>query len=365
LPSLKIILSGGGTGGHIFPAISVANEIRRRVPDAEILFVGAKGRMEMEKVPQAGYAIEGLHIAGIQRRMSLANLMLPFKLLRSLWQARKIVRAFKPHVVVGTGGYASGAVLRMAAWMRVPILIQEQNSYAGLTNRLLARSASRICVAFEGMDAFFPREKIVVTGNPVRRNAVEIDGKRDEAIAFFGLHPERKTLLIIGGSLGARAINDALLSQLEKLAENNIQVVWQTGKVSFEAVSAFQSEFIRPFQFIDRMDLAYAAADLVISRAGAIAVTEICITGKAAILVPLPSAAEDHQTRNAEALTAHDAALIVNNEQAQEYLVDKAISLLISDAEREKLAKNAAALALPNAAVLIADEVLKLARYGS
>lgn len=358
-------MSGGGTGGHIFPAIAIADEIKRRYPDAEILFVGARGRMEMEKVPAAGYPIKGLHIAGIQRSLSLSNLLLPFKLLRSLWQARAILQKFKPSVVVGTGGYASAAVMRMAAWMGIPILIQEQNSFAGLTNRLLAKSASCVCVAFEGMEAFFPKSKIVITGNPVRKEAVEISGKREEAIAYFGLQPNRRTLLIIGGSLGAKAINDSLMSKYKLFSEADVQVLWQTGKVSFDDVMAIADDYIRPYKFIDRMDLAYAAADLVISRAGAIAVTEICITGKASILVPLPTAAEDHQTRNAEALTAHDAAIIVRNNSASEFLVERALRLLEDDSERNKIAQNAAGLAKKCAAQHIADEVLKLVANGT
>jgi UDP-N-acetylglucosamine--N-acetylmuramyl-(pentapeptide) pyrophosphoryl-undecaprenol N-acetylglucosamine transferase len=358
-------MSGGGTGGHIFPAIAIANEIKKTHPEAEILFVGAKGKMEMEKVPASGYPIKGLYIAGIQRRLSFSNFLLPFKLLRSLWQARVILKNFKPHVVVGTGGYASGAVMRMAAWMGIPIVIQEQNSYAGLTNRLLGKSASAICVAFEGMGAFFPAQKIVITGNPVRAEVVNIAGKREEAMRFFGLDAQRKTLLIIGGSLGAKAINDALLAQIERIKQANIQVIWQTGKVSFDEVNRHKCKEIHPYKFIDRMDLAYAAADLVISRAGAIAVTEICLTGKASILVPLPSAAEDHQTRNAEALTAHDATLIVKNDSAAEFLAEKAVKLLGDDAERNKLAANAATLGMHDAAVRIADQVLKNVRYGS
>lgn len=366
---LKIILSGGGTGGHIFPAVSIANEIKSIVPDAEILFVGALGKMEMEKVPAAGYKIIGLPIAGIQRKFTLANLKFPFLLIKSILKARSIVKEFKPDVVVGTGGYASGPLLRAAASMGIPALIQEQNSYAGITNKWLSKKASTICVAYEGMEQFFPKEKIILTGNPVRQDIKDIDQKRSEGQKFFNLDPNRKTLLVVGGSLGAKGINEAIASGLQVLAENNIQLIWQTGKPYFETAkvktSIFSDRNIKAVDFISRMDLAYAVADCVVSRAGAGAVSELCIVKKPSILVPLLTAAEDHQTKNAMSLVNKNAAILVRDDEAKEKLVKTAVALMKDDAKQSELSENAGKLALLNSANVIAHEVLKLANYKS
>lgn len=364
---LKVILSGGGTGGHIFPAVSIANEIKSIVPDAEILFVGALGKMEMEKVPASGYKIIGLPIAGIQRKLTLANLKFPFLLLKSILKARSIVKEFKPNVVVGTGGYASGPLLRAATSMGIPALIQEQNSYAGVTNKWLSKKASKICVAYEGMEQFFPKEKIILTGNPVRQDIKDIDQKRSEGQKFFNLDPTKKTVLVVGGSLGAKGINEAMGEGLSQFAENDIQVIWQTGKIYIdkakEQAKPFVSENIQAMDFISRMDLGYAVADVVVSRAGAGAVSELCIVKKPSILVPLLTAAEDHQTKNAMSLVNKSAAILVRDDQAKEKLVKEAINLIKDDAKQKELSTNAGKLALLNSANVIAKEVLKLANY--
>jgi UDP-N-acetylglucosamine--N-acetylmuramyl-(pentapeptide) pyrophosphoryl-undecaprenol N-acetylglucosamine transferase len=367
LSRLKVILSGGGTGGHIFPAVSIANEIRSIVPDAEILFVGALGKMEMEKVPAAGYKIIGLPIAGIQRKLTLSNLKFPFLLIKSILKARSVVKEFKPNVVVGTGGYASGPLLRAATSMGIPALIQEQNSYAGVTNKWLSKKASKICVAYEGMDKFFPKEKIILTGNPVRQDIKDVEQKRGEGQNFFGLDPNKKTLLIIGGSLGAKGINEAIGQGLQQLAESSIQTIWQTGKTYFEKAKQqaepFASKNIQALDFISRMDLAYSIADCVISRAGAGAVSELCIVKKPSILVPLPTAAEDHQTKNAMSLVNKNAAILVKDSEAKEKLVKEVIVLMNDPNKQNELKKNISALALYNSANIIAKEVLKLANY--
>jgi UDP-N-acetylglucosamine--N-acetylmuramyl-(pentapeptide) pyrophosphoryl-undecaprenol N-acetylglucosamine transferase len=364
MPSPRVIISGGGTGGHIFPAIAIANAIKEQAPKAEILFVGAQGRMEMEKVPAAGFPIEGLWISGFQRSLSLKNLMFPIKLLQSLRAAKIIIKKFKPDLVIGTGGYASGPVLRVATKMKIPTLIQEQNSYAGITNKILGKSVNKVCVAFENMDRFFPAVKIILTGNPVRKTVIEIKGKRQKALDFFGLTSDKKTILIIGGSLGAKAVNDAILPQINRFVDEGVQLIWQTGKVSYDDVAegtkSLKTKGIKVHQFIADMDLAYAAADLVISRAGAIAVTEIVLTKKPTILVPLPSAAEDHQTKNALALTQHDAAILVSNAQAASLLTEKALELVKDEEELKKLSENIEPFGLPNSAEIIAAEALKL-----
>lgn len=364
MPSPKVIISGGGTGGHIFPAIAIANAIKKRHPNAEILFVGAQGRMEMEKVPAAGYPIEGLWISGLQRNLSLRNLMFPLKLVSSLYKAYSIVKKFKPHVVVGTGGYASGPMLKISSLLGIPTVIQEQNSYAGITNKLLGKSVEKICVAYESMDRFFPKEKVVITGNPVRSEVVAIAGKRIKAFDFFGLDPNKKTFLIVGGSLGAKAINDSILPHVSEIDEHGFQLIWQTGKVSFQevssAVKSLSSKNIKVHQFISQMDMAYAAADLVVSRAGAIAVSEICLTAKPCILVPLPTAAEDHQTKNAIALAEHDAAVIIRNKDASHLLFHKVVELLSNEEELTKLHKNIEPLGMPNSDEKIADVVINL-----
>ncbi len=367
MKALKVILSGGGTGGHIFPAVSIANEIKSIVPDVEILFVGALGKMEMEKVPASGYKIIGLPIAGIQRKLTLSNLKFPFLLLKSILKARSIVREFKPDVVVGTGGYASGPLLRAATSMGIPALIQEQNSYAGVTNKWLSKKASKICVAYEGMEQFFPKEKIILTGNPVRQDIKDVDQKRSEGQKFFNLDPNKKTLLAVGGSLGAKGINEALGLGLKELVDNNIQLIWQTGKPYFETAkqqtTPFKEKNINAVDFISRMDLGYAVADVVISRAGAGAVSELCIIKKPSILVPLLTAAEDHQTKNAMSLVNKNAAILVRDDETKTKLVKEAIALMKDNSRQEELSKNAGKLALLNSANVIAKEVLKLANY--
>ncbi len=363
---LKILLSGGGTGGHIFPAIAIANAVKELQKDAEFLFVGAEGRMEMEKVPAAGFKIEGLWISGFQRKKIIKNLALPFKIISSLMRSRKILKSFQPDVVVGTGGYASGAVVRAAAGMRIPTLIHEGNSFPGITNKLLARKADKICVAFEGMNKYFPAEKLLVTGNPVRADILMTANKREDAIQFFGLQRERLTLLVIGGSLGAGTINKSILECAEVLSRAGIQILWQAGKGYGTALSKKISEqgighvFIH--EFIQRMDLAYAAADLVVSRAGAISVAELCITGKAVILVPSPNVAEDHQTKNAMALVGQSAAILVKDSEAVSSLGNMVLDLVKDPGKMSELSKRIRTLAHPFAAEIIAKEVLKLAK---
>ncbi|MBA2613766.1 MAG: undecaprenyldiphospho-muramoylpentapeptide beta-N-acetylglucosaminyltransferase [Bacteroidetes bacterium] len=365
--SLRVILSGGGTGGHIFPAVAIANEIKKLVPTAEILFVGAIGKMEMEKVPAAGYRIIGIAIAGLQRKITLANLKLPYLIIKSLLSARKIIKDFRPDVVVGTGGYASSPLLRAATAKGIQALIQEQNSYAGITNKILSAKVNKICVAYEGMEKFFPKEKIMLTGNPVRQDISNIEEKRNEAFTFFKLDPNKRTILVIGGSLGAKAINEAIGGGLQKFADNNIQLVWQTGKIYFETAKQqtkeFESKNIIAVDFISRMDLAYAFADVVISRAGAGAISELCIVQKPCLLVPLPTAAEDHQTKNAMALVNKNAAILVKDIEATKVLVDRAIQLVNNTTEQQQLKTNMKQLAFLNSANIIANEVLKLAGY--
>ena len=367
MKQLKVILSGGGTGGHIFPAVAIANELKKLVPDAEILFVGALGKMEMEKVPAAGYKIIGVPIAGFQRKFTLANFKLPFLIIASLLKTRKIISEFRPDVVVGTGGYASGPLLRAATAKGIPALIQEQNSYAGITNKILSKNAAKICVAYEGMEQFFPKEKIILTGNPVRQDISNIEAKREEAFSFFKLDSTKKTVLVIGGSLGAKAINEAIGSGLKQFADNNIQLVWQTGKIYFETAknqtSGFEEKNITAVDFISRMDLAYAFADVVISRAGAGAISELCIVQKPCILVPLPSAAEDHQTKNAMALVNKKAAILVKDGDANQTLVSRAIQLINDESEQQQLKINIKPMAFLNSSNVIAKEVLKLANY--
>ena len=364
LPQLKVILSGGGTGGHIFPAVAIANQIKKVVPDADILFVGARGRMEMEKVPAAGYKIIGLWISGLQRKLSLSNVSFPFKVIASIWKARKIIHDFKPDVVIGTGGYASGPMLRAASSKGVATLIQEQNSYPGITNKLLSKKVNKICVAYEGMDKFFPKEKIVLTGNPVRQDLQEVFTKRDEGLRFFNLDANKKTVLVVGGSLGAKGINEAIGNKLKVLADAGIQLLWQTGKIYFETArqltGSFTDKNLMAVDFISRMDLAYAVADVVISRAGAGAISELCIVKKPCILVPLPTAAEDHQTKNALSLVNKEAALLVKDQEAKEGLIKEVLSLCANERLQEALKQNMAKLAMPNAAEQITKEVLKL-----
>src|SRR5246127_1332766 len=367
LPQLKVILSGGGTGGHIFPAVAIANQIKKQVPDADILFVGAEGRMEMEKVPAAGYKIIGLWISGLQRKLTLSNLSFPFKVISSVLKARKILNDFKPNVVIGTGGYASGPMLRAASSKGITTLIQEQNSYPGITNKILSKKVSKICVAYEGMDKFFPKEKIILTGNPVRQDLQQVADKREEGLKFFNLDGNKKTILVVGGSLGAKGINEAMGKGLQQLADNNIQLVWQTGKIYIDTAkqqtALFSDKNIKAVDFITRMDLAYAIADCVVSRAGAGAISELCIIQKPCILVPLPTAAEDHQTKNAMSLVNKNAAILVKDTEASSRLVNEAVKLVTDDARQQELKQNMAKMALPNAAEVITNEVLKLVGY--
>ncbi|QHV98328.1 undecaprenyldiphospho-muramoylpentapeptide beta-N-acetylglucosaminyltransferase [Spirosoma endbachense] len=363
---MRIIISGGGTGGHIYPAIAIANELKAIDPATEILFVGAEGKMEMEKVPRAGYKIVGLPVVGIKRELTLANLAFPFKLGQSFLRAQQIVRDFRPDAAVGVGGYASGPLLLVASMKGIPTLIQEQNSYAGLTNKALARWAKRICVAYPGMDAFFPADKIKLTGNPVRSDIQSADQQTDAGRILFSLESTRPTLLVIGGSQGARTLNESLEAGLQRFVDAGVQVVWQTGPAFIErartAIAATGSPLIKAYDFIYEMDKAYAVADAVVSRAGALSVSELCLVGRPAILVPLPTAAEDHQTKNAMSLVEQNAALLVNDRTAREELITAALNLLNNPVQRQQLSTEIKTLAKPNAARDIAEEVIKLTK---
>jgi UDP-N-acetylglucosamine--N-acetylmuramyl-(pentapeptide) pyrophosphoryl-undecaprenol N-acetylglucosamine transferase len=359
---MRFIISGGGTGGHIFPAVAIANEIRRRQPDAEILFVGANGRMEMTRVPEAGYNIVGLDITGLQRRLTPQNILFPVRVFRSVRKAGKLIQEFRPDAVVGVGGYASAPVLLAATSRGIPSLIQEQNSYAGLVNKLLGRRVSKICVAYEGMGSFFPANKIVLTGNPVRTEIAL--GTREEALRFFGLDPNKKTLLVIGGSLGARTLNLATAAALPRLRDAGVQLLWQTGKLYFpeaqQQVAPYTADHLQALEFIQRMDLAYAAADVVVSRAGALSVSELCLTGKASVLVPSPNVAEDHQTKNALALVGKGAAVLITDEHAASRLYDETLRLLADPDRQHQLSQRVHELARPDATRTIVDELFNL-----
>ena len=373
----RVIVSGGGTGGHIFPAISIANAIRQLRPEAKILFVGAEGRMEMQRVPDAGYEIIGLPVAGFDRKRLWRNVGVLIKLVRSQWKARKIIKKFKPQVAVGVGGYASGPTLKMAATMGIPTLIQEQNSYAGVTNKLLAKQAKKICVAYEGMERFFPQEKIILTGNPVRQTLVSEQVSRKDAAKHFDLDPNRKTVLIIGGSLGARTLNETMIANLNMIqAHPEVQFIWQVGKIYIdqvkEALRAYSGELVCNSHivtmpnlyvndFIKHMEYAYGIADLVVSRAGAGSISEFCLLGKPVILVPSPNVAEDHQTQNALALVRRDAALYVKDVEAKEQLVELAIETVKDNDKLQALSRSILEMALPDSAEIIAKEVLRLA----
>ena len=360
----RIIISGGGTGGHIFPAISIANKFKERHPDADILFVGAKGKMEMVRVPEAGYKIIGLWISGLQRKLTLSNLLFPFKLLSSYWKAGTIIKKFTPHAVIGTGGYASGPIMLAATRHRIPSVIQEQNSYAGLTNKQLGSKVQRVCVAYAGMEKYFPKEKLRMTGNPVRKDLLTIDSKKERALAHFGFATSARTLLILGGSQGARTINESMLNHIDKLLDAQVQVIWQTGKFYYEHVKGQLNgrdlRSVRIHDFIQIMDMAYAAADVVVSRAGALAISELCLAKKPSILVPSPNVAEDHQTKNALSLVELNAAVLVHDEAAREKLVDEALKLLFDKPRCEELSKNISALAKPHATDEIVDEIEKV-----
>lgn len=361
----KIIISGGGTGGHIFPALAIAGELKNRNADNEILFVGALGRMEMERIPAAGYKIIGLPIMGFNRKNPFANISTIIKMVRSISKAKEIVENFKPNVAVGVGGYASGPLLRAAGRKGIPTLIQEQNSYAGITNRLLARKARKICVAYTGMEKYFPSEKIVITGNPVRKDLTNINNKSREAQDYFKINPQKKVLLVIGGSLGAKTLNQSMMNHVKLLSENhNLEVIWQSGKFYFENTSAFLKESgiknIKLFDFITRMDLAFSAADVIVSRAGAGTISELCIVGKPVILIPSPNVAEDHQTKNALALVKNDAALMIADVSAKEEMIPQAIRLLENEARMKQIGTNIKKMALENSAEKIVDEIYKL-----
>ncbi len=354
----KFIISGGGTGGHIYPAIAIADALKVKYPQAEFLFVGSKDRMEMEKVPKAGYKIEGLWISGIQRKLTWSNLAFPLKLGSSLIKSARIVRAFKPDAVIGTGGFASGPLLEMGTRFKVPALIQEQNSFAGITNKLLGKKVQKVCVAYDNMGKFFPQDKIVKTGNPVRQDLIDVSGKRDAGLKQFHLDPKKKTLLVLGGSLGAREINKLIGDKLRFILNHDIQVIWQTGKLYYEQyknVGALEHVHVLPY--IDRMDLAYAAADFIISRAGAGSVSELCIVGKPVVFIPSPNVAEDHQTKNAESIVKKDAALMIAEKDLRQKF-DGVFTQLVKDENKQDiLSRNIKSLALPNATNDIVDQI--------
>ena len=358
----RIIISGGGTGGHIFPAIAIADCLKKRFPQAEILFIGAKNRMEMDRVPKAGYPIEGLWISGFKRELSLDNLSFPFKLISSMINARKILKRFRPDVVIGVGGFASGPTMKTAASMNIPIVIQEQNSYPGITNKIVAKKASKICVAYDNMEQWFPKDKVVLTGNPLRNNIVPMNDRRDEGVKFFGLDPEKKTILLVGGSQGALGINKGISAQLAMFKGNDYQLIWQTGKHYYDqAVKEVEEnglqDRIKCTVFIDRMDLAYAAADVVISRAGAMSISELSLLNKAVVFVPLPTAAEDHQTKNAMSLVNANAAMIVKNSETEKELLPVVFDLLGNVDKQNEMKDNIAKFAKPNAAEDIVDQI--------
>lgn len=354
----RFIISGGGTGGHIFPAIAIADELKRRLPDAEILFVGAKDRMEMQKVPQAGYPIEGLWISGLQRKLSWQNLLFPLKFISSLLKSRSVIKRFKPDAVIGTGGFASGAVVKVAGQMGIPTFIQEQNSYAGITNKMLAKNAHKICVAYDAMEQFFPKEKIVKTGNPIRDGLLNIAEYRSEGLSYFHLDSQRKTLLVLGGSLGARRINQLIEQQLPLFEQLGVQVLWQCGKLYYEEYKKYNSEQVRVLAFIDRMELAYAAANVIISRAGASSVSELCVVGKPVIFIPSPNVAEDHQTKNGRAIADKQAAILLRESELNEQFANTFSKLIADEAQQEALSAHIKALAQPNATKDIVNLIL-------
>ena len=361
MSNYKIILSGGGTGGHIYPAISIANELKQRYPNAEFLFVGAKDKMEMEKVPQAGYNIEGLWISGIQRKLTLKNLSFPFKLISSLLKSRKIIKQFKPDVAIGTGGFASGPLLQVATSKGIPSLIQEQNSYPGITNKILSKKANKICVAYDGLERFFPEHKIVKTGNPVRQDLLSLDNKSIEAKDFFNLKHNKITLLVLGGSLGARRINELIVKKLDFFQEQNVQIIWQCGKLYSQEYKIYDDiKDVQVHAFLNRMDMAYAAADIIISRAGASSVSELCIVAKPVIFIPSPNVAEDHQTKNANAIVKKDGAVLIKEADLDVDFENKFSLLNSSKEKQELLSNNIKKLALVNATKDIADQVEKL-----
>lgn len=356
----KFIISGGGTGGHIYPAIAIANELKARFRDAEFLFVGAKDRMEMEKVPQAGYKIKGLWIAGLQRNLSLQNLAFPLKLISSMRESKRILKEFKPNVAIGTGGYASAPLLRMASKRSIPCLIQEQNSYAGITNKWLSKTVQKICVAYDGMEAFFPSDKMRLTGNPVRQDLLDISSNREEAQQFFELDKGKKTLLVLGGSLGARAINQLIEKSLPFFKDLDLQLIWQCGSYYEETYKSHQSKDVKVHAFLNRMDLAYAAADIIISRAGALSVSELCLVGKPVVFIPSPNVAEDHQTKNALSVASKEAAILIRENELDTRFETVFSDLFHSEEKQKVLSENIKKLARPNATQDIVDEIEKL-----
>jgi UDP-N-acetylglucosamine--N-acetylmuramyl-(pentapeptide) pyrophosphoryl-undecaprenol N-acetylglucosamine transferase len=358
----KFILSGGGTGGHIYPAIAIANELKTRFPDAEFLFVGAQDKMEMQKVPQAGYKIKGLWISGIQRRLTLDNSLFPLKLMSSLLKSRTIIREFKPDVVIGTGGFASGPLLQVAAMAGIPTVIQEQNSFPGITNKWLSKKANKICVAYENLERFFPKNKLILTGNPVRQDFIDIESKREEGIQFFNLDPKKKTLLVLGGSLGARRVNQLIEKELKNFLSQDVQVIWQCGKLYFEDYKKYNEGDVQVMAFIERMDLVYAAADIVISRAGASSVSELCIVGKPVIFIPSPNVAEDHQTKNAQAIVDRKGAIMLKETELDSQFGLVFEALLKDQGKQNQLSENIKLLAKPEATKQIVDEIVKLIR---
>lgn len=356
----KFILSGGGTGGHIYPAIAIADELKKRYPDAEFLFVGANDRMEMQRVPQAGYSIKGLQIAGLQRKLSLKNLLLPFKLLKSLYQARQIIQKFQPDAVIGTGGYASAPTLKAAQWLKVPYFIQEQNSFAGITNKWVSKKANKIFVAYQNMEKFFPKAKIQITGNPIREGLTTIQDKNKNAFESFSLDENKFTLLVLGGSLGAKSINQLISSNLSFFQENEVQILWQCGKFYYDEYKEKQTEMVQVRPFIENMNDAYAVADVIISRAGASSVSELCVVGKPVIFVPSPNVAEDHQTKNAQAIADEKAAILIKETELKDNF-QKIFLEIFNDKEKRKiLSENIKALAKPNATKQIVDEIIKI-----
>lgn len=361
----KIIISGGGTGGHIFPAIAIADCLKKRFPQADILFIGAKNRMEMDRVPKAGYPIEGLWISGFKRELSLDNLSFPFKLLSSMINARRIIKRFKPDVVIGVGGFASGPTMKTASSLNIPIVIQEQNSFPGVTNKLVAKKAEKICVAYNDMDRWFPKDKIVLTGNPLRNNIKPLDDQKEECRKFFDLNPDKKTILLVGGSQGALGINKGISAMLESFKDNDYQMIWQTGthyydKAVEEVKNNGLQDRIKCTVFIDRMDMAYAAADVVISRAGAMSISELSLLRKAVVFVPLPTAAEDHQTKNAMSLVKENAALMVKNSETEKELLPAVFALMENEERQNEMKDNIAKFAKPNAAEDIVDQIEKI-----
>lgn len=361
MSNYKIILSGGGTGGHIYPAIAIADELKSRFPDAEFLFVGASDRMEMEKVPQAGYEIEGLWISGLQRKLTLKNLMFPFKLIVSLLRSKKIINTFKPDIAIGTGGFASGPLLKVAASKGIPSLIQEQNSYPGITNKLLGKKVDTICVAYEGLEKYFPKEKIKLTGNPIRKDLLDVEHKHIKGKDAFTLIHSKHTLLILGGSQGARRVNELIESKLDYFESLNVQLIWQCGKLYYQQYKQYNKlDHVQVHAFLNNMDMAYAAADIIISRAGASSVSELCVVGKPVIFIPSPNVAEDHQTKNAKSIADKNAAVLIKESDLEGQFESEFTELLNSKEKRENLSKSIKGLALVNATKDIANEVEKL-----